>query len=84
MSKKDGLIERIRQIDGKLKFFRNTILAISSGLVWSVYAMIENKADEKIIILASIGLVVLVLIFIRTKSLEVKQNWLIEELEKEQ
>jgi len=46
--------------------------------------MIENKADEKIIILASIGLVVLVLIFIRTKSLEVKQNWLIEELKKEQ
>ena len=45
--------------------------------------MIENKANEKIIILASIGLVVLVLIFIRTKSLEVKQNWLTEELEKE-
>ncbi len=84
MSKKDSLVEKIRQIDGKLKFFRNAILAISSGLVWAVYAMMEHKVGKEIAILAGVGVVVLILMFIRTKLLEIKQNWLIEELEVEE
>ena len=84
MSKKDGLVEKIRQIDGKLKFFRNAILAISSGLVWAVYAMMEHKTGKEVTILAGVGVVILILMFIRTKLLETKQNWLIEELEVEE
>ena len=35
MAKVDALKEQIALIEGKLRFFRNAILAISSGLVWS-------------------------------------------------
>ena len=83
MSRSESLRERISQIEGKLRFFRNAILAIMTGLVWSVYALIEKKAGREILILAGIGFVVATVIFLRIKSLEAKQSWLIDELEKE-
>ncbi len=82
MVKVDAIKEQIALIEGKLRFFRNAILAISSGLVWSVYAILEKRVGDEILVLSGVGLVILVLIFIRTKSLEAKEMWLIEELEK--
>ncbi len=57
MSKQDTLKEKISRIEGKLRFFRNAILAIVSGLVWSVYAILENKISSKTFILIGIGIV---------------------------
>ena len=84
MSKADSIKEKIRQIEGKIRFFRNAILAIVSGLVWSAYAFFEGKAGKEIVVFAGIGIVVLFYALIRVKSLETKEDWLIEELEKEQ
>ncbi len=83
MSKSDSLKEQINLIEGKLRFFRNAILTIASGIVWSVYAIIEGKSGREIIVLSSAGGIVLVFLFLRTKSLETKQQWLLELLEKE-
>ncbi len=83
MGKKEKLQKEIDVLEGKIRFFRNAILTIVSAIVWVAYAIIENKADEKILILAGVGSVVLIFIFIRVKSLENKEIWLFEELEKE-
>ena len=83
MSKADSLKEKIRQLEGKIRFFRNAILAIISGLVWSAYSFAEGKSGKEILVFAAIGMVVLVYALVRVKSLEVKEDWLIEELKKE-
>ncbi len=60
----------IDRIEGKIRFFRNSLLAIISGLVWSIYAILENKVGSEIFI------------FIRVKTLEIEQEVLIDKLEK--
>ena len=83
MGKKEQLQKEIDLLEGKVRFFRNAILAIVSALVWAIYAILEKKVGQEIIILAGIGAVVLIFLFIRTKSIESKQYWLLEELKKE-
>ena len=83
MAKKEAFQKRIDQIEGKLRFFRNSLLALISAIVWSAYAIIEKKAGNEIIILSGIGFVVMIFIFIRIKSLELKEEVIIKELEKE-
>ena len=84
MSRSESIKEKINQIEGKLRFFRNAILALLSGLIWSIYAILEHKAGKEIMILSGIGVVIATIIFLRIKSLETKQDWFIAELEKEE
>jgi len=83
MANVDKLNKQIDTLEGKIRFFRNAILALISGLVWSIYAILEKKAGRELLILSSVGTIVLVFIFVRVKSLEIKQSYLIEALEKE-
>jgi drug/metabolite transporter (DMT)-like permease len=83
MGKKEKLQKEIDIIEGKIKFFRNALLALVSALVWAIYAILEQKAGKEILVLAGAGAIVLIFIFLRVKSLESKQIWLLEELEKE-
>ncbi len=83
MANVDKLNKQIDALEGKIRFFRNAILAFISGLVWSIYAILEKKAGIELLILSSVGTIVLVFIFVRVKSLEIKQSYLIEALEKE-
>ena len=82
MGKKESCQEKIHQLDRKLKFYQNSFLAIMTALVWSVYALIENKADSKIVILSGVGIVILLLISFRIKVLEDEQTILIDKLER--
>jgi len=84
MGRKEQLQKEIDLLEGKARFFRNAILALVSALVWAIYAILEKKAGQEILILAGIGAVVLIFLFLRTKSIESKQYWLLEELEKEE
>ncbi len=84
MGRKEQLQKEIDLLEGKVKFFRNAILALASALVWAIYAILEKKAGQEILILAGIGAVVLIFLFLRTKSIESKQYWLLEELKKEE
>jgi len=83
MANIDKLNKQIDKLEGKIRFFRNALLTIISGLVWSIYAMLENKVGTEILVLSIVGAIVLIFIFIRVKSLEIKQDNLIDELEKE-
>ena len=83
MANIDKLNKQIDKLEGKISFFRNALLTIISGLVWSIYAILENKVGTEILVLSIVGAIVLIFIFIRVKSLEIKQDNLIDELEKE-
>jgi len=74
LSKKFDRNERI------VKFYYTIILAISSALVWSIYAILEQKADTKILILDGIGIVFLVFYAIKTSYLEKEQDSILEKL----
>lgn len=78
---KEALQKRIDNIENKMRYYRTAILTIASGVIWSVYAIMEHKADEKILILSGVGIVVFVLILIRLKSLEADVEELIKKLE---
>jgi len=82
MGRIESLQKQIDRLDRILKFYQSLIIAIMSGIVWSIYALLENKADEKIIILSGVGIVVFIFLATRIKSLDLKQNELIEKLEK--
>jgi len=82
MGRIESLQKQIDRLDRILKFYQSLIIAIMSGVVWSIYALLENKADEKIIILSGVGIVVFIFLATRIKSLDLKQNELIEKLEK--
>ena len=83
MAKKDALLKQIDQIESKLRFFRSALLALISAIVWSAYAIIENKVGIEISVLAFIGVIVMIVVFVRIKLLEIKENNLIKQLEKE-
>ena len=82
MSRKDMLPKEFDKIERSIKFYQSLIIAILGGIVWSIYAIIENKASDKIIILSSIGIVIFIFIVIKIKSLNVKEDDILEELEK--
>ncbi len=82
MGKKEVLQKRIDQLDRKLKFYYSIIFAIISAIVWSIYAIMERKTDNKIIVLSFSGLIITVLVAVIIRNLEKKQNELIKKLEK--
>ena len=74
LSKKFDRNERI------VKFYYTIILAISSALVWSIYAIMEQKADTKILILDGIGVVLFIFYIIKVAYVEKKQDCILKEL----
>ena len=83
MSKKERIQKEIDRLEKYSKFYLNTILAILSGIVWSVYAILEGKSDLKIVILSSVGVIVVIFLIFKIKFVEVEEDRLLEELEKE-
>jgi len=82
VGKKESLQKKIDQLDRKLKFYSSIILALLSAIVWSIYAIMENKADYKVIFLSFTGILVSVIVALIIRKLEKEQNKLIEKLEK--
>jgi len=83
LSKKESLQEYGSFIRDKIKFYYTILLALFSALTWSVYALLEKKADEKLLILFGMGLVFIVFIGIRLKGFYNEQEEIIEKLEKD-
>jgi len=81
---KESVSKRIDYIEGKLRFFRNALLGLVSAIIGTIYAIMEHKAGKEVFILSGIGIVVLIFVFIRIKSLENKQEQLLNKLEKEE
>ena len=77
----ESLQKKIDRLDRILKFYQSLLIAIMSGIIWSIYALLEHKASDKILILAAVGMVVFIFLAARIKSLDLKQNDLIDTLE---
>jgi len=82
LSNKESLQEYGSFIRDKIKFHYTILLALFSSLTWSVYALLEQKADEKLLVLFGVGLVFIVFIGIRLKGFYNEQEEIIEKLER--
>ena len=63
----------------KLKFYRNVLLAVSTGIIIVVYGVLNKKVLIESLYLAGIGVIVFLGLMIRIKFLEKKIYLLIKE-----
>jgi hypothetical protein len=49
MAKKETLQKEIDRLERYAKFYLNMLLAILSGIVWSIYIILDNKANKDIV-----------------------------------
>jgi len=84
MGVKERLQKEIDRLERYARFYLNMLLTILGGIVWSIYAMLEKKVNNDIIILSLSGFVVAVFIALKIKSIDYQQDELLEKLEKEQ
>ena len=84
MSQKDVLQKKIDRLERYAKFYLSMLLAILGGIVWSIYAILEKKANTDIIILAVIGAIIAIFIVLKIKTIDIQEDELLEKLEKEQ
>ena len=75
----ESLQKKIDQIDRYAKFYQSLLIAVLTGLGWSIYAILESKI-KNIIILDGMGILIAILLAIKIKSLNEYQNELIEKL----
>ena len=83
MSQKDVLQKKVDRLERYAKFYLSMLLAILGGIVWSVYAILEKKISENIIILSIIGVIVAIFIVFKIKIIDLQEDELLEKLEKE-
>jgi len=84
VGKKEFLQKKIERLERYAKFYLNILLAILSGIVGSVYALLTNKAHENILILAVLGAVVVIFIVLKIQAIDLQEDELLKELEKEE
>ena len=84
MSQKDVLQKKIDRLERYARFYLSMLLTILGGIVWSIYAILEKKANKDIIILAVIGAIISILIALKIRIIDTKEDELLEKLEKEE
>ena len=76
MALKDSIDKELNSINEKIKFYRNVLFAVVSGIVWNSY----NGNGAKMIYTNIVGIIALIIVNIRIKFLETKEKELIEML----
>ena len=84
MVNKEVLQKKIERLERYARFYQNMLLAILSGIVWSIYALFEKKVGIDIMVLAGVGVVSAVFIVLKIHSIDYQQDQLLEKLEKEE
>ena len=57
MANKEVLQKEIERLERYARFYQNMLLAILSGIVWSIYALFEKKVGIDIMVLSGVGVV---------------------------
>jgi uncharacterized protein with PQ loop repeat len=83
LGKKEKIQKEIERLERYAKFYLSMLLAILTGIVWSIYAILEKKVNSDIIILSGVGLILSIFIAFKVKSIDYQQDELLDELEKE-
>ena len=84
MATKERLQKEIERLERYARFYQNMLLAILSGIVWSIYALFERKVGIDIMVLSGSGVVSAVFIVLKIHSIDYQQDQLLEKLEKEE
>jgi drug/metabolite transporter (DMT)-like permease len=84
MANKEVLQKKIERLERYARFYQNMLLAILSGIVWSIYALFEKKVGIDIMVLSGVGVVSAVFIVLKIHSIDYQQDQLLEKLEKEE
>ena len=84
MANKEVLQKKIERLERYARFYQNMLLAILSGIVWSIYALFERKVGIDIMVLSGVGVVSAVFIVLKIHSIDYQQDQLLEKLEKEE
>ena len=84
MANKEVLQKEIERLERYARFYQNMLLAILSGIVWSIYALFEKKVGIDIMVLSGVGVVSAVFIVLKIHSIDYQQDQLLEKLEKEE
>jgi len=80
MAEKEKLQKEIDRLERYARFYLNILLAVLTGIVWSIYAILENKVGEDIFILSGIGFIVAIFIGLKIHSIDYKEDELLEKL----
>jgi drug/metabolite transporter (DMT)-like permease len=84
MGSKERLQKEIDRLERYAKFYLSMLLAILSGIVWSIYAILDKKVNKDIMILAGVGAIIAIFIALKIKSIDYQEDELLEKLEKEE
>jgi len=57
MAKKENLQKQIDYLLVKIRFYDTILIALFTGIVWSIYAIMENKVNINILVLDGVGIV---------------------------
>jgi len=83
LGNKEKLQKEIERLERYARFYQNILLAILSGIVWSIYAILEKKVSNDIILLTGIGLIIAIFVSFKIKSIDKHQDRLLKDLKKE-
>jgi hypothetical protein len=81
MGTKERLQKEIDRLERYAKFYLSMLLTILGGIVWSIYAILDKKANKDIIILAGIGAVIAIFIAFKIRSIDYQEDELLDKLE---
>jgi len=76
----DKIDKKIEVLRDNLKFYRNVLMAIATGVVVVIYAIFNKKVTPISWFLVWIGVVVFIFYAIKAKYVELEINELIERL----
>jgi len=76
MALKDSIDKELDSIKEKIKFYRNVLFAVVSGIVWNSY----NGDGAKMVYTNLVGIIALIIVNVRIKFLETREKELIERL----
>jgi len=84
MAKKETLQKNIDYLLVKIRFYDTILIALFTGIIWSIYAIMENKVNMNILVLDGVGIVSATIFSIKQILLDKEIKQLLEDLEKEE
>ncbi len=84
MAKKENLQKQIDYLLVKIRFYDTILIALFTGIVWSIYAIMENKVNINILVLDGVGIVSATIFSFRKILLDREIHKIFEDLEKEE
>ena len=84
MAKKENLQKQIDYLLVKIRFYNTILIALFTGIVWSIYAIMENKVNINILVLDGVGIVLVFGFIFKLLLLDKEIQDKFEQLEKEE